>query len=273
MSQQNVDVVRASWEAWNRRDLDAVFSFWSSQCEFDVTRYPGWPDIEGKLSGKEAVRHFFSEFLETWETHEGVVDTLVDAGDDRVFAVVRQSLRGRSSGAEVAMHWAQIYTVSNGRIERVDNYSDRSEAREAAGLPEAGEQVAFEEFVERLRMGYQAFNAGDLDTVMRHLDPGISWQRRAAHPLAGRYEGHRDVLRDVLMAVQEQFEEFELEPLAFRAHGEHIIVTLRQRGRGRIGGVPIEAELVHVWRAVGGRGKDLRSFSTLEEALAALGDG
>ena len=130
--------------------------------------------------------------------------------------------------------------------------------------------MTFDDTVERLRLGYSAFNAGDLETVTEYLDPDVSWERRASHPLAGNYEGRGAVMRDVLVAIQDQFDEFELTPVAFRAHGEHIIVTLHQRARGRLSGVPVEADLVHVWRIDGGRGRELRAFGTVEEALAAL---
>jgi hypothetical protein len=35
------------------------------------------------------------------------------------------------------MHWAQIYTLRNGLIARIDNYSDRLEAFEAVGVRES----------------------------------------------------------------------------------------------------------------------------------------
>ena len=136
MSQQNVEIVRGAWDLWNRDDIDAMVACYTAGCEFDVTRYPSWPDIQGTLRGADEMRRFFSAFLATWDAHDARLETLLDAGNDRVLAVIRQRFRGRDSGAEVEMHWAQIYTLRNGLIARIDNYSDRSEAFEAVGLRE-----------------------------------------------------------------------------------------------------------------------------------------
>jgi ketosteroid isomerase-like protein len=135
MSQQNVEVIRRIWEEWNRGDLNAVFALYAPDVEFDVTRYPEWPDAD-IARGREPVRRFFTEFLATWESYEGTLETLLDAGDDRVFAIIRQRFRGRGSGAGVEMHWAQIYTLRDGVIFRIQNFSDRAEALEAVGMKE-----------------------------------------------------------------------------------------------------------------------------------------
>ena len=48
----------------------------------------------------------------------------------------RQHGRGASSGAVAELELAQIATVRDGQIVRVDNYLDRQKALEAAGLSE-----------------------------------------------------------------------------------------------------------------------------------------
>jgi ketosteroid isomerase-like protein len=135
MSEKNVAVIRDIWEAWNRGDMDSALAPYHPDCVFDTTHYPEWPDVD-VVRGREAIREFFGEFLATWESWNGRVETLLDAGDDRVLAIIRQSLRGRGSGVDVELHWAQIYTLRDGKIILIDNYGDRVEALEAVGLAE-----------------------------------------------------------------------------------------------------------------------------------------
>jgi ketosteroid isomerase-like protein len=37
MPQDNVEIVRASWEAWSRGDMDALFEFYDPGVEWDMT--------------------------------------------------------------------------------------------------------------------------------------------------------------------------------------------------------------------------------------------
>ena len=64
------------------------------------------------------------------------LEEVIDAGDDQVIGMSRQHGRGASSGAVAELALAQIATVRDGQIVRVDNYLDRQKALEAAGLSE-----------------------------------------------------------------------------------------------------------------------------------------
>ena len=68
-----------------------------------------------------------------FETIDLRAEELIDAGD-KVFAWIRFSGRGTTSGAPVEMEQAQIWTFREGRVVRVEEYFDRTEALEAAGL-------------------------------------------------------------------------------------------------------------------------------------------
>ena len=89
MSQENVEVVRAGFQAWNAGDLDAFRDLFHPDV---VLRSPeGWPE-QGPYVGLEAVMLSFEQLREAWDTvsHEPVTD-FIDIGD-RV--VIRSTLRG-----------------------------------------------------------------------------------------------------------------------------------------------------------------------------------
>jgi len=135
MSQENVEVVRESWDAWSRGDVDNLFAdFWSRDIAWDMAHFREWPDR--RYQGTEGVRRFLSEWLEVWTDYEAGVDEILAAPDGRVVTLAWQRGRGRESGLAMDMKWAQIATVSDGKIIRVENYDDRSRALEAAGLSE-----------------------------------------------------------------------------------------------------------------------------------------
>jgi ketosteroid isomerase-like protein len=132
MSEQNLEIVRASWDAWNRGDMNALFEFYDPEVEWDMS-HSYVPDM-GVFHGHEGIREFFREwgafFAEYWAEPEEFVDA-----DDAVVVRVRQRGRGRSSnvGVEMPAYW-QVYRLRDGRAVRVEIYRDESEALVAAGL-------------------------------------------------------------------------------------------------------------------------------------------
>jgi ketosteroid isomerase-like protein len=139
MSKENVSVVRRSFEAFSRGGVEAVISggFWSAEIVFDPSE-TGIPGL-GVYRGSDEVRFFvkddwFRAFpFEEWEIE---FEELIDAGGDQVFAVSRQRGRGATSGAGAELELANIFTLRDGEIVRVDLYRDREKALEAAGLSE-----------------------------------------------------------------------------------------------------------------------------------------
>jgi ketosteroid isomerase-like protein len=131
MSQENVDVVRAAYEAWNAGDMDA----WAGFLAPDVISRPpdGWPE-PGPFVGREAFVRWCEQLRETWDA-----DALEPIGDfidigDRV--AVRQIWRGAGSGPEANLEMTWFGTVRKGKIVFVEFFWDHAEALEAVGFSE-----------------------------------------------------------------------------------------------------------------------------------------
>jgi ketosteroid isomerase-like protein len=90
---------------------------------------------EGPLYGSDAVRENYERWKEAWEGSETTVEEVIGAGD-HVFVMARFRARGRASGVEVEARLYEVYTMRNRKILRVDEFSERAEALEAAGLRE-----------------------------------------------------------------------------------------------------------------------------------------
>lgn len=133
ISEQNVGVVRESWDAWrSRHDVDGVLALYAPDVVWDVTQISEWP--EGAYMGRAGVRRFLAEWLEVWDDFEVGVENILAAPDGRVVALAWQRGKGRHSGLTMNMEWVQIFTLREGQIIRVDNYDDRAKALAAAGL-------------------------------------------------------------------------------------------------------------------------------------------
>jgi uncharacterized protein len=131
MSQQNVQIVRATYEAWNAGDEDTVRQMHHPDV---IARYgKRWPE-PGPFVGREAVVRQIMDLRETWDssTAEPVMD-FIDAGD-RV--VARFVWHGAGHGPDFALENSAVYTMRDARIFEIEYFADHAEALKAAGLSE-----------------------------------------------------------------------------------------------------------------------------------------
>jgi len=130
MSQENVEVVRRAfaYEVYGRGDraeAEAIFD------PYVVMK----PTEEGPSYGLDAVRDNFEHWREAWDELEVRVEEVIDAGD-RVLLTAHHRGRGQGSGVEVDTRFYEVYMLRDGKVVRVDEFSERAEALEAAGLRE-----------------------------------------------------------------------------------------------------------------------------------------
>jgi ketosteroid isomerase-like protein len=134
MSQENVEIVRSMFEAANRGDPDAWLEYWTDDIDYRAAE--GAPDDHGPIKGKDALRAFLQDWLNTFDDFKVEPIELIDAGEDNVIAVMRISGRAKRSGVETDLTYAELSTLRDGKIARGRQYFTRDEALEAAGLSE-----------------------------------------------------------------------------------------------------------------------------------------
>jgi ketosteroid isomerase-like protein len=135
MSTENVELVRAIYDAVARRDSATVLELYDPDVEWDGTRLPEARLVEPRIiRGHERLQRLFREWYEAWETVEDVCEELIDAGD-QVISIVTRRGRGRASGVEITGRRAGVWTIRNGKIARVVWFTSLEEAFAAAGLP------------------------------------------------------------------------------------------------------------------------------------------
>jgi ketosteroid isomerase-like protein len=134
MSQENVEIIRRAFEAFNGGNRAAFLSFYDD----DIVLHIAPPSIDaGSYYGAEEVeRQYTRMFAPFGETYRVEIEDLIDAGDS-VVVCSRPKGRGRRSGAAVEgpPGWG-VFTMRAGRIIRIDHPADRAEALEAVGLSE-----------------------------------------------------------------------------------------------------------------------------------------
>jgi uncharacterized protein len=137
MSQDNVEVVRRIWEAWERGDADTVFALYDPAIVWETHTDPirGASPVDGLYHGHEGVRQFFREWRDSFGSWRAHAEAFIDARD-KVVVGYRATGRGKASGAEVRGVFWLVYTLRNGLVVRIDLFGARADALEAVGLSE-----------------------------------------------------------------------------------------------------------------------------------------
>ena len=138
MSQENVEIVRALAESFQRRDHERAFEFYDSEIEWDASRCAEViPDLAGVYRGHERVRAYWRRWLSAWNDLQFEVDAVREAGDDVVLLIRNQRQWGRHTGIATEFpSLAMVFTLRGGKVVRVCTYTDQHAALEAAGLRE-----------------------------------------------------------------------------------------------------------------------------------------
>src|SRR6185503_9629086 len=98
MSQENVEVVQRTYEAFNRGDLEEMLSYVDPEIELHSAIVGG---AEGNVyRGHGGFRRWFADSFESFEDITSVYSEFRDLGD-RVFAFGHVHARGRESGVEL----------------------------------------------------------------------------------------------------------------------------------------------------------------------------
>ena len=131
MSQPNVELVRSAYESFER---SGRFAAHVATVDFvwDMSKFSGWPEQQ-LYGGAEGAEQFLREWVAAWEDWRLELEALHDAGD-RVVTIVRQHGRSRTTGMPVDMHFAQVWSLKDSAMARMEMYADTEEALRAVGL-------------------------------------------------------------------------------------------------------------------------------------------
>jgi len=126
-------MVRA-YAAANRRDFELILTFNDDDpYEYRPSRDLLPPDMQTVYHGHDGYRRFWRLWLDAFQDIRWDPEEMLDFGE-KALVTTRQSGRGSSSGVAVAEPVFQLFTFRRGLVIRQEDFLDRDEALEAAGL-------------------------------------------------------------------------------------------------------------------------------------------
>jgi ketosteroid isomerase-like protein len=131
MSEENVEMAHRFYDAFNRRDFDALLAFMDPEVEF-ASRFM---EMEGDpyYRGHDGVREWWRTLLAIFPDFSVEVLEVRDLGDSGI-AALRLRGHGADSGVPFDEAMWQTVKVRDGKVTWAHNFGSEAEALEAAGL-------------------------------------------------------------------------------------------------------------------------------------------
>jgi uncharacterized protein len=124
--------------------------------------------------------------------------------------------------------------------------------------------------LERARAGYEAFNRGDIESLLDLCAPDIEWRDFATID-SGSVTG-KDAVRAYFETVKEAWEQIRLEPEEITdIGGGRVLVVSRLTGRGKGSGIEVGTQGADLLTFEGGLLVRWMGYADRAQALEAAG--
>jgi ketosteroid isomerase-like protein len=135
MSQENVEIARSIYAAWERGDFFTSAEWAHPEIEFVIADGPA----PGSWTGLASMAEGFREFLNAWERYRVEAGEYRELDDGRVLVLVHAYGRGKTSGLDLGQVHAKgagLFHFRGGKVTRYVIYLDRERALADLGLSE-----------------------------------------------------------------------------------------------------------------------------------------
>jgi ketosteroid isomerase-like protein len=135
VSEADIDVVRAQFEATNDRDFARAMAIYADDVVLVV--HEKWGITAGRYEGKTAVGEWFGDWFRQFaaDYHFEIIEAR-DLGGGVVFLDAKHGGSGRTSGVTIGGESGYLYRVVDGKIAQLQIFTTPADALEAASLPE-----------------------------------------------------------------------------------------------------------------------------------------
>jgi ketosteroid isomerase-like protein len=129
VSRENLEIVRAGYDAYARGDLEAMLA----DMDPELVTYRDEPDA-ATFHGPEGFLQAIAEWVEDFDEFAATAEVLIDANDRQVIVRVHQTATGAQSGARIEGDFWFVHTLTDSKLTRLDMLTTREKALKAAGL-------------------------------------------------------------------------------------------------------------------------------------------
>jgi uncharacterized protein len=133
VSEENVEIVKRGFDAFNRGDLDALLADWDVNLEWRPA-FGGAMLGAASYRGDAGYREWWRDVQGTWDQTFRFTPETFSYNGNAVVVIGRGE--GRMKGVEMSQRLAALFRFRGGKIVFAQTYSDAADALRAAGLEE-----------------------------------------------------------------------------------------------------------------------------------------
>jgi ketosteroid isomerase-like protein len=133
VSQENVEVVRAAIDAYERDDTDGVLSLCDP--EIEITQAADLLGAPQHHHGHAGVLEAIADWVEQWDDYRTEVISMTDLGDQVMVKLISRG-RGKDTGIPVEMLFTFLFLLRAGKITEWRLFTREDDALKAVGLEE-----------------------------------------------------------------------------------------------------------------------------------------
>ena len=132
MAEQNVDLIRAAFAAYDRGDIDAVLALCAEDILIIQAPEVVVTGVGPRQHGHDGVLEAFGIWPNQWDDFEIEIRRVVAHPGDQVVLETLQRGRGKQSGVEVEAEFFFRFAVRDGRVAEWQIFVDEDDALAAA---------------------------------------------------------------------------------------------------------------------------------------------
>jgi hypothetical protein len=128
--------------------------------------------------------------------------------------------------------------------------------------------------IQLARDVYDAFNRGDIATVLGAFDAGIEWREAEGNPYqpsGSPWIGPDAIMRNLFVKMGAEWDGFAVHSKSFHSADDTLVVECRYTGTYKPTGKSLDAQVCHVWKLRDGKLTSFQQFLDTAQLQDVMG--
>jgi len=266
--QDNIAMYTKTWdEIINHGNLDLIND---SNFDENVTMVSSPENIVGI----EGFKDYYANFVTGFSNIEFTILDVFGQGDK---LVKHWRFKGTNSGEffgmpatgkAVDVEGTTLVEMKDGKIAKEQDFFDNMVFMQQLGIASSPDNVSI------VQGNYNAFAAGDVESVLATFDPEIVWNEAENFPYAdgNPYIGGEAIVNGVFARLGGEWDNFHLTDLKFHDMSNNMVfVTGRYKGTYKKNGKAMDVQMAHLWTLSNGKVVAFQQFADTKGVANVIG--
>ena len=267
--QSNIDMYTKTWDdIINNGNLDAIND---SNFDAGITAVMSPENIVGI----DAFKDYYSNFVNGFSNAEFTIIDIFGQGDK---IVKHWRFKGTNSGdffgmpptgKDVDLEGTTLVVMKDGKIAQEQDFFDNMVFMQQLGIASSPDNYSIIEGI------YNAFGAGDIDSVVASFDPNIVWMEAENFPYAdgNPYTSADAIVSGVFARVGGEWDGFHIADLKLHdMSNNQVLATGRYQGTYKKNGAALDAQVAHLWTLNNGKVIGFQQYTDTKGVTKTIGN-